>query len=97
MDLPDPPTLTAVRTLLRILEQKGYLRHRQEGPRYVYLPTQPRDQAARTAFRRVLLTFFEGSLEKALAAHLGDDACDLTAEELERLAELINQARPKGQ
>jgi BlaI family transcriptional regulator, penicillinase repressor len=94
--LPDPPSKTAVRTLLRILEEKGHLTHRQEGLAYVYLPRRPREQAGRSALRRVLQTFFEGSLEKAVAAHLGDAASDLSLEELERLAELIRQARKKG-
>jgi predicted transcriptional regulator len=94
--LPDPPTRTAVRTLLRILEEKGHLKHRQEGLKYVYLPTRPRGRAGRSAFQRVLDVFFDGSLEKAVAAHLGDAATDLSAEELARLAELINQARTKG-
>src|SRR5688572_21354470 len=94
--LPDPPTKTAVRTLLRILEEKGHLRHKQDGLAYVYVPSRPRAQAARSAFRRVLATFFEGSLEKAVAAHLGDNAAQLDAGELERLADLIRQARKKG-
>src|SRR5438874_13338821 len=83
-ELPDPPTKTAVRTLLRILEEKGHLRHRQEGLAYVYVPSRPRAQAGRSALRNVLQTFFDGSLEKAVAAHLGA-AADLSAEELERL------------
>jgi predicted transcriptional regulator len=95
-ELPDPPGKTAVRTLLRILEEKGHLKHRQEGPRYVYLPTRARGPAGRSALRRVLHTFFEGSLEKAVAAHLGDPAADLSPEELTRLAELVHQARKKG-
>jgi BlaI family transcriptional regulator, penicillinase repressor len=94
--LPDPPSKTAVRTLLRILEEKGHLKHKQDGLAYVYLPTRPRAQAARSAFRRVLATFFEGSLEKAVAAHLGDSAAQLGPDELERLADLIRQARKKG-
>src|SRR3954469_8870767 len=80
--LPDPPSKTAVRTLLRILEEKGHLTHRQEGLAYVYLPSRPREQAGRSALRRVLQTFFEGSLEKAVAAHLGDSAADLSPDEL---------------
>ena len=95
-ELPDPPTKTAIRTLLRILEEKGHLKHRQEGLTYVYLPAHSRTQAAKSAFRGVLRTFFEGSLEKAVAAHLGDDAADLSADELARLADLIRQARKKG-
>src|SRR6516225_59513 len=77
-DLPDPPSKTAVRTLLRILEAKGHLRHRQEGLAYVYLPSRPRVQAGRSALRRVLQTFFDGSLEKAVAAHLIDSGEELS-------------------
>lgn len=96
-ELPDPPSRTAVRTFLRILEEKGHLRHKQVGLKYVYVPSRPRSQAARSAFRRVLQTFFEGSLEKALAAHFGDASAEqLSDEELQRLAELIRQARTKG-
>ena len=95
-DLPDPPSRTAVRTLLRILEEKGHLRHRQDGLAYVYQPTRPRRQAGRSALRRVLDNFFEGSLEKAVAAYLGDSATDLTPDELARLLDLIQQARKKG-
>jgi BlaI family penicillinase repressor len=94
-ELPDPPSRTAVRTLLRILEDKGHLKHRQEGLAYVYRPSRPRQQAARSAFRRVLDTFFDGSLEKAVAAHLGD-AADLSDDDLQRLADLIRQARQRG-
>ena len=94
--LPDAPSRTAVRTLLRILEEKGQLRHVQQGLTYVYEPTRPRGQAGRSAFRRLLDTFFEGSLEKAVAAHLGESASVLSNEELDRLAELIRQARKKG-
>jgi predicted transcriptional regulator len=95
-ELPDPPGKTAVRTLLRILEEKGHLKHRQEGLAYVYLPSRPRDQAGRSALRRVLQTFFDGSLEKAVAAHLIDSGEELSPEELQRLADLIRQARKKG-
>jgi predicted transcriptional regulator len=96
-ELPDPPGKTAVRTLLRILEDKGHLRHRQEGLAYVYLPSRPRAQAGRSALRRVLQTFFDGSLEKAVAAHLIDSGEELSPEELQRLADLICQARTKGE
>lgn len=94
--LPDPPTKTAIRTILRILEEKRHLKHVQRGREFVYQPTQPRSRAARFAFQRVLTTFFEGSLEKAVAAHLAAPASNLSAEELARLAELIEQARNKG-
>jgi predicted transcriptional regulator len=95
-NLPDPPSKTAVRTLLRILEEKGHLKHVQRGREFVYQPTQPRLRAGRSAFHRVLQTFFEGSLEKAVAAHLADSAARLSPEELKRLSELIHQARNKG-
>ena len=93
--LADPPSYTAVRTLLRILEDKGHLRHRQEGAKYVYRPNRPRGDAGLSALERVLQTFFDGSLEKAVAAHLGE-AADLAPDELARLADLIHQARKKG-
>jgi BlaI family penicillinase repressor len=94
--IPDPPTKTAVRTLLRILEEKGHLTHRQEGLTYVYRASRPRGRAGRSALRRVLRTFFDGSLEKAVAAHLGDAEAELSTDELTRLADLIQQARNKG-
>ena len=94
--LPDPPSRTAVRTLLRILEEKGHLKHVQRGREFVYQPTQPRLRAGRGAFQRVLKTFFDGSLEQAVAAHLADSSARLSAEELQRLADLIHQARNKG-
>jgi predicted transcriptional regulator len=93
--LPDPPSKTAVRTLLRILEEKGHLKHVQQGREYVYQPSRPRLRAGRSAFQRVLRTFFDGSLEKAVAAHLADSATSLSPDELKRLAELIHQARGK--
>jgi BlaI family penicillinase repressor len=94
--LPDPPSKTAVRTLMRILEEKGHLKHVQRGREFVYQPTQPRLRAGRSAFQRVIQTFFDGSLEKAVAAHLADSAASLSTDELKRLADLIHQARNKG-
>jgi predicted transcriptional regulator len=93
--LPDPPSKTAVRTLLRILENKGHLAHHEDGPRFVYRAVRSRDRAGRSSLRRVLETFFGGSLERAVAAHLTDSATDLSPAELKRLAQLINQARKK--
>src|SRR5437868_12217515 len=72
--LPDPPTRTAVRTLLRILEEKGHIKHRVAGREFVYRPTRPRARAAQSALRRLLRTFFGGSLENAVALHLADPA-----------------------
>src|SRR6185295_5870209 len=86
--LPDPPSKTAVRTLLRILEEKGHLKHVLRGREFVYQPTQPRLRAGRSALQRVLQTFFEDSLERAVAAHLADSSAKLSAEELKRLAGL---------
>src|SRR3954467_9828241 len=88
--LPDPPTKTAVRTLMRILEEKGHLTHRQDGLTYVYRASRPRGRAGRSALQRVLRTFFDGSLEKAVAAHLGDAETVLSADELKRLSDLID-------
>ena len=94
--LPDPPTRTSVRTFLRILEEKGHLAHIKRGREFVYRPTQPRTRAGRSALRRVLNTFFEGSLEQAVAMHLADSKSKPSAEELKRLADLIREARRKG-
>ena len=94
--LPDPPSKTAVRTLLRILEEKGHLKHVEQGREYVYQPTQPRLRAGRWAFPARAADIFDGSLEKAVAAHIADSSADLSTEELKRLAKLIQQARNKG-
>ena len=94
-DLPDPPSYSAVRAMLRLLEEKGHLRHRQEGPRYVYDPTVPRDRARRSATRRLLDTFFEGSTAQAVATLL-ESTSDLSDEELANLADLIDKARREG-
>ncbi|HUT88807.1 MAG TPA: BlaI/MecI/CopY family transcriptional regulator [Thermoguttaceae bacterium] len=93
--LPDRPSRTAVRTLLRILEEKGRLGHRKRGRQFIYRPTKPRTRAGRSAFQGVLETFFDGSLEKAVAAHLADPGVRPSPEELERLARLVRDAREK--
>src|ERR671914_2324602 len=94
--LPDPPSYSAVRAMLRILEEKGHVRHEQDGPRYVYLPTVARDNAKRSALRHMLRTFFDGSTEQAISALLDDSSTRLSDRELERLARLIDQARRTG-
>jgi predicted transcriptional regulator len=94
--LADAPSYSAVRALLAILVQKGHLKHRVDGGRYIYLPTRRRSHAGRSALRRVLDTFYEGSLEKAVAALLQGSEANLTGEELARLGELIEQARKEG-
>jgi BlaI family penicillinase repressor len=94
--LPDPPSYSAVRALLAILVKKGHLKHRSEEGRYIYAPTRRRAQVGRSALRRVLDTFFEGSLEKAVAALLQGSDANLSQEELQRLGQLIQQARKEG-
>jgi predicted transcriptional regulator len=91
--LADPPTRTAVRTFLGILEEKGLLRHEKRGRAFVYKPTRAPGQVGRSAFRRVVETFFGGSLEKALAAHLTDPGAKISDEEIERLRALIEKAK----
>ena len=95
--LPDPPSYSTVRTLLRILEEKGHVRHVKVGARYVYLPRKARSRAGRSALQQVLNTFFEGSTEKAVAALLDLNQQDLPETELDRLATLIQDARREGQ
>jgi predicted transcriptional regulator len=94
--LDDPPSYSAVRSHLRILEEKGHLRHEQDGPRYVYLPTLSRDRARLGALRQVLQTFFDGSASQAVAALLDSSDRSLSGEELEQLAKVVEQARKEG-
>ena len=91
--LPDAPSRTAVRTILGILEEKGHLKHTKRGREFLYEPTRPRQHVGQSVLRRVLETFFEGSIEKAVAAHLSDPASEATTEELERLSHLIREAQ----
>lgn len=93
--IADPPTRTAVRTFLRILEAKGHLQHSKRGREFVYQPTHSRNSAGRTAVGRAIRTFFDGSLEKAVASYLGDPEAELPPDELRRLSALIAQARRK--
>jgi predicted transcriptional regulator len=95
-ELPDPPSYSAVRAMLRVLEEKGHLRHEQQGPRYVFLPTVPREQARRSALRQLVQTFFDGSTEQTVAALLDQSDRALSDAELARLARLIDQARKEG-
>lgn len=94
--LPDPPSYSAVRALLRLMEEKGYLQHAQDGQRYVYKATLARAKARKSALNNLLQTFFDGSAEQAVAALLDLRRKQLTAEELERLSQLIEQARKEG-
>jgi len=89
-DLADPPTYSTVRAMLRYLEDKGHLRHEQEGPRYVYLPTAPADEVRGSAMSHVVRTFFAGSVSQAVAALL--ESKPLSRDEYERLSRLLDQA-----
>lgn len=94
--LPDPPSYSAVRAMLRILEDKGHLGHIQDGPRYVYSSTVAPDAASRSALRHVMSTFFEGSAAQAVAALLDETAAELSAEDLDRLSHMIETAKSEG-
>jgi predicted transcriptional regulator len=94
--LPDPPSYSAVRAQLRILEEKGHLRHEEDGPRYVYYPTVERDAARRSMLGHVVQNFFGGSTEAAVAALLEMSDRTLPEQELDRLSNLIERAREKG-
>jgi BlaI family transcriptional regulator, penicillinase repressor len=91
--LPDPPSYSAVRATLRILEDKGFVRHEEKAGKYVYAPAQSRDTARRSALKRMLDTFFEGSAAHAAAALLGTPHAKFSPEELDRLEALIDKAR----
>jgi BlaI family penicillinase repressor len=95
-DLPDPPTYSAVRSILRILAQKGLITHREEGPRYVYLPAVSTDRAGDEALRQVVRTFFEGSAEQAVTALLRLSDAELSDADLARLRERVGKARNSG-
>jgi predicted transcriptional regulator len=92
-DLPGNPHSSTVRTQLRVLEEKGHARHEEEGLRYVYLPAVPRHAARKSALRHLVNTFFDGSAEKTVAALLGGEGARFSAEELDRIADLIARAR----
>ena len=90
-DLPDPPSYSAVRALLRILEEKGYVVHEKDGRRYIYRPTQPRHLAGRSALKQIFQTFFDKSIEKTVMTLISE--ADLSDEELDRLSQRIEQAK----
>jgi len=94
--IPDPPSYSAVRAMLRILEDKGHLKHEQDGPRYTYLPVVPAEEARDSAMKQMLRTFFDGSAERAVAALLDMPDTNLSETELKRLAQMIEQARKEG-
>ena len=94
--LPDRPSYSAVRAKLRVLEEKGHVRHEEESLRYVYLPTVAPDRARRSALRHMVDTFFNGSVEQVVAALVDRSALDVSSEELDRMSDLIEKARQEG-
>lgn len=94
--LDDAPTYSTVRTQLRVLEDKGHVRHEEEGLRYVYLPTVTRAAARRTALRHLVDTFFDGSTAHVVTTLLGSDASKLTDDDLDRIAASVEQARKES-
>ena len=95
-NMPDPPGYSAVRAMLRLLEEKGYVKHEQQGPRYIYLPTLSRDKARQSALKQLVQTFFDNSTEQTVSALLDMSKSRLSDEELERLSALIDKARKEG-
>ena len=95
-DLADPPSYSAVRALLRLLEERGHVRHVEDGPRYVYSPARARGDARRSALAHVVRTFFAGSVEDAVAALVESSRSRLSREELDRLGEIIDRAKREG-
>jgi BlaI family penicillinase repressor len=95
-DLPDAPTYTTVRGLLRVLEEKGHLTHKEDGPRFIYMATAPRETTGTSYLGHVVNTFFDGSPSGAMAALLGSVRGKLTTDELDRLDQIIARARRKG-
>ena len=94
--LADPPTYSAVRSILRVLEEKGHITHKDDGPRYVYMPAVARERARKQALDHLVQTFFDGSAELALAALLSRDDLSLPDAQVKRLAREIERAREEG-
>jgi BlaI family transcriptional regulator, penicillinase repressor len=95
-ELADPPSYSAVRTFLRLLEERGHVRHEQDGPRYVYMPTVARRDAQRSAMAHLVDTFFDGSVEDAVATLVESSKPKLSGEDLDRIAALITKAKKEG-
>lgn len=95
-DLPNPPSYSAVRAMLRLLEQKGHLTHVEDGPRYVFKPVVERKKARKSTLQQMLRTFFEGSVTNAVATLLDESEKKLSREELERLDQIIQKAKKEG-
>lgn len=95
-ELPGSPSYSTVRTQLRVLEEKGHVRHEELGLRYIYSPAVPRRAARRSALKHLVDTFFDGSAEKVVGALLGGEGARLSEQELDRIAELVAKARKEG-
>ncbi len=95
-DLPGEPSYSTVRTQLRVLEEKGHVRHEEDGVRFIYMPAVARHAARKSALRHLIETFFDGSSEKAVAALLGGEGSKLSDEQLDRIADLIAKSRKDG-
>lgn len=95
-DMADPPSYSAVRALLRLLEERGHVKHAEDGQRYVYAPAVPRSDARRSALTHLVSTFFGGSVERAVAALVDPSRSRLSPEELDRIAALIDRAKKEG-
>ena len=91
--LPRPPSYSTVRTQLRVLEAKGHVRHEEHGLRYIYVPTVPRHAARKSALKHLVDTFFDGSNAKVVAALLGGEGARISDDELDRIAQLVSDAR----
>jgi BlaI family transcriptional regulator, penicillinase repressor len=94
--LADKPSYSTVRAQLRVLEEKGHVRHEEHGLRYIYIPAVPRDVARRSALRHLVETFFDGSTEKVVAALLGGEASRISPEELDRISRLISKGQKES-
>ena len=94
--MPDAPSYSAVRAMLRVLEEKGHVKHQEEGLKYIYAPVVARDKAKRSAVKHVMETFFNGSAEQIVAALLDVSSTSLTRDELDRMSELIEKAKKEG-
>jgi predicted transcriptional regulator len=95
-NMPDPPSYSCVRSLLRILERKGHVKHKKQGARYMYVPAQSRDKARRSALEHVVKTFFDGSTEHAVAALLDISGVDVSGDGLDRIAHMVQEAQKNG-
>ncbi len=96
VELPGEPSYSTVRTQLRVLEEKGHVRHEEDGVRFIYAPAVTRQAARKSALRHLVETFFDGSPEKAVAALLGGEGSKLTEEQLDRIADMIDKTRREG-